>query len=220
MLREQTHGPAADRPPSRSAACSTCAVGQIIHAVSGRLEGEEAAYQIVGWSNGQFSFDDGVQPETQTIQGGWEHIVMEGVRRRDEQPARRDRRRAPDAADPSLAGKNIGPYELRRKIGQSERNQVFEAVQTSMDRVVALKILLPEFQQDERAVQTFLAQASAKANVQHPSILAVYEAGHSEGIYYYTREYVDGSNLATSTRRAARWTTPPRCNASSVRRRR
>ena len=66
-----------------------------------------------------------------------------------------------------------------------------------MDRVVALKVPLPEFQQDEAAVQTFLAQASAKANVQHPSILAVYEAGYSEGLYYYTREYVDGFNLTT-----------------------
>ena len=63
--------------------------GQIVHAVSGPLQGEEAAYQIVGWSNGQFSFDDGIQPETQTIQGGWEHIVMEGVRRRDEQAGQR-----------------------------------------------------------------------------------------------------------------------------------
>ena len=65
-----------------------------------------------------------------------------------------------------------------------------------MGRVVALKILLPEFQADNGAVQTFLAEASAKANVQHPSILSVYEAGQSEGIYYYTREFVDGANLA------------------------
>ena len=169
--------------------------GQIVHAVSGDLEGEEAAYQIVGWSNGQFSFDDGIRPETESIQGGWEHIVMEAVRRRDEQAGTPSGEAPVSAADPNLAGKTIGPYELRRKIGQSDRNQVFEAVQTSMDRVVALKVPLPEFQHDEVAVQTFLAQASAKANVQHPSILAVYEAGHSEGIYYYTREYVDGVNL-------------------------
>ena len=69
-------------------------------------------------------------------------------------------------------------------------------MQVSMDRVVALKVLAPEAQQDEAAVQSFLAQASAKANVQHPSILAVYEAGQHEGVYYYTREYVDGANLA------------------------
>ncbi len=171
-------------------------VGQIIQAVSGQLEGEDAAYEIIGWSAGQFSFEDGVQPETQTISGGWEHLVMEGMRRRDERHHAETGGVAPDAADPSLAGKNIGPYELRRKIGQGARSEVFEAVQTSMGRVVALKIMLPEFQADDLSVQTFLAQASAKANVQHPSILSVYEAGQSEGIYYYTREFVDGANLA------------------------
>ena len=171
--------------------------GQIIQAVSGELEGEEAAYEIIGWSAGQFSFEDGVAPETQTIMGGWEHLVMEGVRRRDERlHAEGTAAAAADTTDPELAGKRIGPYELRRKIGRGERTEVFEAVQTSMGRTVALKILLPEFQADPAAVQDFLDGASAKANVQYPSILSVYEAGQSEGIYYYTREFVDGSNLA------------------------
>ena len=170
--------------------------GQIIQAVAGDLEGEEAAYEIVGWSSGQFSFEEGVAPETQTIQGGWEHLVMEGVRRRDERLHAAGEATAADASDPSLAGKRIGPYELRRKIGRGERTEVFEAVQTSMGRVVALKILLPEYQADPVAVQEFLDRASARANVQHPSILSVYEAGQSEGIYYYTREFVDGANLA------------------------
>ena len=169
--------------------------GQIIHAASGTLEGEEAVYEIIGWSGGQFSFEDGVQPEEASIQTGWEHLVMEGVRRRDESVHAEQAGRPDDGADPTLAGKQIGPYELKRKIGQGERSQVFQAVQTSMNRVVALKILLPEFQHDEAAIQAFLASASAKANVQHPSILAVYEAGESEGIYYYTREFVDGATL-------------------------
>ncbi len=170
--------------------------GQIVHAVSGVLESEEAAYEIIGWSAGQFSFDDGIQPEMQTIHSGWEHLVMEGVRRRDEKVGAEPADKNIDDVDPLLAGQTIGPYELKRKIGQGEKSQVFQAVQTSMNRVVALKILLPEFQHDEAAVQEFLAGASAKANVQHPSILSVYEAGESEGIYYYTREFVDGATLA------------------------
>ena len=169
--------------------------GQIIHAASGGLEGEDAAYEIIGWSAGQFSFEDGVQPEEPTIQTGWEHLVMEGVRRRDEKMGAEQAARKEEDVDPTLAGKQIGPYELKRKIGQSDRSQVFQAVQTSMQRVVALKILLPEYQHDEAALRDFLAAASAKANVQHPSILAVYEAGESDGIYYYTREFVDGSTL-------------------------
>ena len=167
--------------------------GQIIHAVTGELQGEAAAYEIVGWSSGQFSFDDGIGPETQTIQTGWEHLVMEAVRRRDERVAAEAVEHQEGDAD--LANRAIGPYHLRRKIGQGDRTEVFEAVQTSMDRVVALKILSPDFQGNDEAVQHFLASASAKANVQHPSILAVYEAGQHDGIFYYTREFVDGVNL-------------------------
>lgn len=168
--------------------------GQIIDAASGELEGEEAVYEIIGWSSGQFNFEEGVQPEGQTVQGGWEHLVLEGVRRRDERQHQAARDEGLDV-DPLLADQSVGPYRLRRKLGQGETSQVFEALQTSMDRVVALKVLLPELQQDEAHVQHFLAEASAKANVQHPSILAVYEAGHANDIYYYAREFVDGANL-------------------------
>lgn len=169
--------------------------GQIIHAASGALEGEDAAYQIIGWSAGQFSFQDGVQPDMATIQTGWEHLVMEGMRRRDESAGAEAATRAESEVDAAVAGRQMGPYELRRKIGQGERSDVFQALQTSMNRVVALKILRPELQQDEAAIDLFLAGARAKANVQHPSILAVYEAGESEGVYYYTREFVDGATL-------------------------
>ncbi len=168
--------------------------GQVIQAVSGALEGEEAAYEIIGWSAGQFSFEDGVQPDSHSIYAGWEHLVMEGVRRRDEKNGVHPAASPADAPDTGL--QSIGPYQIRRKIGVGDQSEVFEAMQISMDRVVALKVLAGEYQQDEAAVQNFLAQASAKANVQHPSILAVYEAGQHEGVYYYTREYVDGANLA------------------------
>ncbi len=171
--------------------------GQIIHAVTGEFEAAEAAYEIIGWSAGQFSFDDGVQPEEATIDTGWEHLVMEGVRRRDEKTGGQPAGEAPAGRDPELIGQTIGPYELRRKIGQGEHSQVFEALQTSMSRLVALKVLRTEYQTDPEAVATFLAQASAKANVQHPSILSVYEAGENGGIYYYAREFVDGANLGS-----------------------
>ncbi len=168
--------------------------GQVIQAISGGLEGEEAAYEIIGWSAGQFSFEDGVAPDSESIATGWEHLVMEGVRRRDERTGAQTAA-APESG-PHAGQQSIGPYQIRRKIGAGEHTEVFEAMQVSMDRVVALKVLSAEHQQDDEAIQTFLAQASAKANVQHPSILAVYEAGQHEGIYYYTREYVDGASLA------------------------
>jgi serine/threonine-protein kinase len=50
--------------------------------------------------------------------------------------------------------------------------------------------------QDETIKSRFIADARAKAHVQHPSIIAVYEAGESEGRIFYAREFVDGQSLA------------------------
>lgn len=165
--------------------------GNMIHAVTGELEGEHAVYKIISWDFGQFSFEDGLLPDRQTIQVGWEHLVMEGVRRRDEKGDNK-----PKDEDENLIGQTIGGYKIVRKMGESNMGEVFEAIQTSIDRTVALKMLWRELGNDPALVQEFIADASAKANVSHPSILSVYEAGQWEGKYFYAREYVDGGTLA------------------------
>jgi formylglycine-generating enzyme required for sulfatase activity len=65
-----------------------------------------------------------------------------------------------------------------------------------MNRPVAMEMLAPEKAGDEAARQNFVATARAKAAVQHPHILSVYEADQAEGHYFYTHEYVDGFTLA------------------------
>ncbi len=65
-----------------------------------------------------------------------------------------------------------------------------------MNRPVAMEILAPEVTDDEAARENFVATARAKAAVQHPHILSVYEADQAEGYYFYTHEYVDGFTLS------------------------
>ena len=170
--------------------------GQIVQAVCGALEGEEAVYEIVGWSSGQFSFADGVRPDSTSIHTNWEHLIMEGVRRRDEKTGA-EAAVAAASVDPNASQQSIGPYQLRRKIGVGDHTEVFEAMQVSMDRVVALKVLAAEYQQDEAAVQN-VSRAGQRQGERAASVYPgrSYEAGQHEGVYYYTREYVDGSNLA------------------------
>lgn len=72
-----------------------------------------------------------------------------------------------------------------------------------MNRPVALKILSDELAADPRAKQRFIANASAKAKVQHPHILSVYEAGETAGHCFYTHELVDGNNVAEMAARKA-----------------
>ena len=100
----------------------------------------------------------------------------------------------PDTAN--LPAKTIGSYDIHHRLGVGRWGAVYAAVQTAINRPVALKILDPERAKDEAAVQSFTADARAKAGVQHPSILAVYEAGEQDGHIFYTREYVAGRNLA------------------------
>ncbi len=165
--------------------------GRIVHAISGSVEAEEAVYKVIAWDFGEFSFDEGLQPPKVSIQSGWEHVIMEGVRRRDETHGD-----SQAAADQGLEGKSIGDYQITRKLGEGEWGDVYEATQISVQRPVALKVLKQDALLDPQSVQKFIADASAKANVQHPSILSVYEAGEANGFYYYARELVDGYTLA------------------------
>jgi formylglycine-generating enzyme required for sulfatase activity/CheY-like chemotaxis protein len=99
------------------------------------------------------------------------------------------------AGDP-LIGKTLGSYRIQKPLGKGKWGPVYLAIQTSMNRPVAMELLAAEVAQDEAARANFVATARAKAAVQHPHILSVYEADQAEGRYFYTHQYVDGATLA------------------------
>ncbi|HEX8373353.1 MAG TPA: SUMF1/EgtB/PvdO family nonheme iron enzyme [Chthoniobacterales bacterium] len=167
--------------------------GNMIHCVVGPLRGEDAVYRIISWDVGQFTFEYGMEPDEQTITVGWEHLVMEGCRRRDESGAGEEML---SEAERSLVGKVLGDYEVVRKLGSGQWGDTYEAIQASVKRPVAMKVLRSDLANDGALVQEFVADASTKANVQHPSIVSVFEAGQANGLYFYTREYIDGATLA------------------------
>jgi CheY-like chemotaxis protein len=110
--------------------------------------------------------------------------------------------------DPGLIGQTIGSYQLLSRLGDSRWGQVYAAVQTSINRPVGLKLLDGTRASDEGTKARFLGDARAKANVQHPAILAVYEAGEAGGHIFYTHEYVDGRNMAEVHASGERLTEP------------
>jgi len=95
-----------------------------------------------------------------------------------------------------MVGKSLGNYKIERRLGTGKWGPVYLAIQTSMNRPVAMEMLSAEAGEDEASRQHFVATARAKAAVQHPHILSVYEADQAEGRYFYTHEYVDGLTLA------------------------
>jgi len=95
-----------------------------------------------------------------------------------------------------LSGQTFGAYQILRKLGEGRWGSIYAGVQTSINRPVALEILDAAKAADPVAQPRFVADARAKAAVQHPSILAVYEAGEADGRFFYAYEHVDGQSIA------------------------
>jgi formylglycine-generating enzyme required for sulfatase activity len=97
----------------------------------------------------------------------------------------------PDA----LVGTKVGDYEIEARIGTSPSGSIYRAKQTSMNRNVRFYTLDSAKAADPSAIEAFLADASAKANVNHPSVFAIYEEGEGGGTFYFSCEYEPCSSL-------------------------
>jgi serine/threonine protein kinase len=94
-----------------------------------------------------------------------------------------------------LIGQTIGPYRIVEKIGEGGMAVVYKGFQESLNRFVAIKVLRSELAQDEQFVTRFRREALAVAELSHPNILHVYDAGVAFGMYYIVMAYVDGGSL-------------------------
>jgi formylglycine-generating enzyme required for sulfatase activity/CheY-like chemotaxis protein len=94
-----------------------------------------------------------------------------------------------------LVGVDVGNYHLEAKIEQGSQGPIYRAIQKNMGRKVRLYTLDRRLARDPAEIDRFMSDASAKANVRHPYILVVYEAGESDGLYFYSCEFVAGRSL-------------------------
>ncbi|WAH35493.1 Stk1 family PASTA domain-containing Ser/Thr kinase [Alicyclobacillus dauci] len=88
-----------------------------------------------------------------------------------------------------------GRYQLQEPIGGGGMAIVYRAVDTLLDRVVAIKMLRSQFAEDDEFVSRFRQEAQAAARLSHPNIVNVYDVGVAEKEYYIVMEYVDGPTL-------------------------
>jgi serine/threonine protein kinase len=95
----------------------------------------------------------------------------------------------------SLVGYALGKYEIAAEIGQGRWGKVYRALQRSMNRTVALRVLSPEIAALPGKVDHFLEEARAEAQLTHPNLVPVFEAGESSGYYFCAMEYMDGLPL-------------------------
>ena len=79
----------------------------------------------------------------------------------------------------------LGPqYRLEREIGRGGMGVIFRAVDTTLDRPVAVKVVHPELATNGGIARRFLAEARTIAKVRHPGIVAVHSAGTHEGMIW------------------------------------
>jgi eukaryotic-like serine/threonine-protein kinase len=93
------------------------------------------------------------------------------------------------------SGTSLGRYEIRSRIGAGGMGEVYLAKDTSLDRVVALKILPPEIASDQQRMQRFVQEAKSASGLNHPNILTIFEIGEAVGSYFIATEFIDGVTL-------------------------
>lgn len=90
-------------------------------------------------------------------------------------------------------------YEVVRRLALGGMGEVFLARQTGVagfDRLVILKSLLPELAEQEGFIDQFLDEARVAATLNHPNIVAIYEVGLWNGVYFIAMEYIHGEDLS------------------------
>jgi serine/threonine-protein kinase len=95
----------------------------------------------------------------------------------------------------AMIGQTFGPYKITEQIGEGGMAVVYKGYQQSLNRYVAIKVLRTELAQDQEFVTRFRREALAVAELSHPNILHVYDAGFAQGVYYIVMAYVEAGSL-------------------------
>ncbi len=90
---------------------------------------------------------------------------------------------------------DIPGYTILRPIGEGGMASVFLAVQKSLEREVALKVMSPMLASNAEFASRFLIEGKITAKLQHPNLVTVYDIGTHNGVYYLAAEYIPGGTL-------------------------
>jgi serine/threonine protein kinase len=96
-----------------------------------------------------------------------------------------------------VEGTPFGRYRLIELLGRGGMGEVWRAYDTNIDRVVALKMLLPHYTQDPAFEQRFRREARAAARLNDPHIVPIFDVGEIDGRLYVTMRLIEGADLQT-----------------------
>lgn len=94
-----------------------------------------------------------------------------------------------------LVGQQLGRYLIQEEIGRGGMAHVYRALDTLLQRTVALKVLTPQLAIDPEFARRFEREAITAANLHHPNIVTIFDVGEHNGLRYIAMEYVRGRTL-------------------------
>ena len=112
-------------------------------------------------------------------------------------PSRRRKRQRSEFPKTSFGRAVTDRYEIQAALGEGGMAEVFEAVDATLGRLVALKFLSPAMMGNDYAMKYFQREARAAAALNHPSIVTIYDVGVLDERPFISMEYIDGSDVAT-----------------------
>ena len=89
-----------------------------------------------------------------------------------------------------------GRYRIVKMLGQGGMGAVYQALQLSMERMVALKLILPKVASHTDAVKRFHREMQATSRIEHPNIIGVYDYGEDGERFFLAMEFLDGKSLS------------------------
>jgi len=165
------------------------------HCAIGRTAGGEWAVKDLGSKHGTLL--NGQRVGAAKLKLGDQLVI--GARRLEVKSAAGAARKASvqavGAARPADVPEKLAGYRLERLIGKGAMGSVYLAVQESLRRPVALKVLAPRLAADRDFVQRFQAEARAAAALSHANVVTVYDVGEEQGTHYLSMEFMAGGSL-------------------------
>ncbi len=94
------------------------------------------------------------------------------------------------------SGSRLGPYEIVEAIGAGGMGEVYKALDTRLERTVAIKVLPDRLSRDEDVRRRFEREANTISSLSHPHICALYDVGSQDGVEFLVMEFLEGETLS------------------------